>query len=126
MVTPKFKNEHAFNEWYTTRLRRTGGTVLCVVGSQMQNPGWPDRYVLHPRWCGWIEGKLNERQLEPAQRQVCSTLFAHGVPVFVLRYVEGAGMRLENMSGMMMRIPEMTVDSLLHCLELFTTTTYSR
>ena len=44
-----------------------GAVYLAVVGSEMQQPGWPDRYLSHVLWHGWVEFKGQRTVIEPLQ-----------------------------------------------------------
>lgn len=79
-----FKNESAFNRWWSQRFVEAGAVVLPVVGHEMQQPGWPDRYVASIWWTGWIEGKAGTR-LSTSQRMRHEALHSRGEPVYVWR-----------------------------------------
>lgn len=51
-----------------------GAKVLSLHGHAMQAPGWPDLYVCHPIWTGWIELKMHDGELSTAQKIVGSGL----------------------------------------------------
>lgn len=50
-------------------LRELGCIVRSIVGTRMQEPGWPDRYLCHRLWHGHLEFKLWHEQLAPLQRK---------------------------------------------------------
>ena len=62
-----FVNESEFNRWWSRCLRAAGAKVVAIVGTGVQEPGLPDRYVCHRRWRGWIEGKKDGGKLSTAQ-----------------------------------------------------------
>ena len=79
-----------------TDLRARGAMVFAVVGSVMQEPGWPDRYVHHVWWSGWIEFKDGTRRLTPKQQYVIRELNARRpCSAFVVRFPD----RVENDLG---------------------------
>lgn len=45
-------------------LEKLGAVTLALVaggksrGQMMQAPGWPDRWLCHPLWTGWLEMKM--------------------------------------------------------------------
>jgi len=55
-------------------LEKLGAVTLALVaggksrGQMMQTPGWPDRYICHPLWMGWLEFKV-DAPLTPLQAQ---------------------------------------------------------
>lgn len=51
-----------------------GAKVLSLHGHAMQAPGWPDLYVCHPIWSGWIELKMHDGELSTAQKIVGNSL----------------------------------------------------
>ena len=67
------------SEW-TSRLmagvKECGGLVLPVVAHKRGEPGWPDRMVIHKRWMGFVEVKVDGRMLTTLQRirirDICS------------------------------------------------------
>lgn len=45
-----------------------GGLVMPIVAHRRGEPGWPDRLVIHTRWTGFVESKVDGRQLTTLQR----------------------------------------------------------
>ena len=78
-------NECKFTRWFCRCIARCNGRTFAVVGSKMQEPGWPDRYVVHKRWHGWIEFKHGSNRLSEIQRAVCTDLDRCGVNVLIGR-----------------------------------------
>jgi len=78
-------NEAGFTRKVCARLRARGALVFAVVGGPMQAPGWPDRYVAHPAWQGWLEFKTARGRLAPAQKIVLRALSERGAKAYVMR-----------------------------------------
>ena len=70
-----------------TRELLTGCMVFSCVASRMQTSGWPDRYVSHPLWSGWLEFKAENGRLSALQREVLRRLRSHDAgQAFVARH----------------------------------------
>jgi hypothetical protein len=77
------------NEWSAVlvpQMRRCNALVLNVHGEQYQQPGWPDLYVCHRFYRGWIELKGQTTYLESHQRAMIRKLKERGDAVYVARY----------------------------------------
>ena len=74
--------KHPENAW-KARLKKDlealNGVVLSVHGHAMQAPGWPDLYVAHSRWSGWIELKMPRGSLSGIQVAVGKKLARHDI-----------------------------------------------
>jgi hypothetical protein len=84
-----FNNVNSESEWsrkWTAELRRCNADVLSIVASEKQNPGWPDRYIHHIFFSGFIEVKRLERdKLQLNQElQIKSLNLKHPASAFVL------------------------------------------
>jgi len=77
--------ESALQTRVMRQLRARGALVFNVHGHGMQEPGWPDLYVAHVRWQGWVELKVEGRKLGTAQRIIIRRLVERGVNVSVVR-----------------------------------------
>lgn len=66
-------------------LKEAGAEILNLHGHAMQAPGWPDLYVAHRIWTGWIELKVDDNDLRPNQVRVVRALRERHVPVHVCR-----------------------------------------
>jgi hypothetical protein len=66
-------------------LKKVGATVFAIVAHKLQEPGWPDRFISHPWWQGFIEFKDVNTQSTTKQRIIIRTLNRHrlGSAVFV-------------------------------------------
>jgi len=60
--------EKDFQAKIQSGLKIANAMVLNIHGHAMQAAGWPDLYVCHWRWKGWIELKVGTRQATPLQR----------------------------------------------------------
>lgn len=66
-------------------LTKQNALVLPIVGNRFAPPGWPDRYIAHRKWCGFIEFKGERTVVSPVQRRVIADLRARDVNVWVAR-----------------------------------------
>lgn len=57
-----------------TEMRRCNALIFAIVGSRMQEPGWPDRYICHTWWHGWLEFKGEHTRLTPHQTRIINFL----------------------------------------------------
>ena len=53
-----------------------------------QTPGWPDIFVSHPYWWGWIEFKGPRTLISPIQKRVIKNLMERSTPVWVVRFLD--------------------------------------
>ena len=70
-------------------LKAVGAQVLNLHGHAMQAPGWPDLFVAHPYYSGWIELKTKNGNLREVQRLVIAGLRYRKSPVIILRWKDG-------------------------------------
>ena len=77
-------NENAFQSQMVHALKTQGAMVLNLHGHAMQAPGWPDLYVAHPKWRGWIELKVKGRALSELQEVIIRKLMERGDTVYVM------------------------------------------
>lgn len=78
-------NEGEFNRSWSRELTLCGALVFPIVASAMQQPGWPDRYVAHRRWSGWLEGKVERGAASKIQEIRMCMLLRRGVPAAIIR-----------------------------------------
>lgn len=85
MTLPKSESE-ATRE--LCRVMETQGAVTYpLVGSSMQPPGWPDRYVAtRGGWCGFLEAKRLGGRLRPLQARRIRDLRQRGARVLVIQF----------------------------------------
>lgn len=55
-------------------LSNCNALILPIVGSIYTPPGWPDRYIAHPLWNGFIEFKEATTRLQPHQERILREL----------------------------------------------------
>lgn len=48
-------------------LEKLGALTLSLTASRYQQPGWPDRWVCHRAFTGWLEFKGPDTQVTPLQ-----------------------------------------------------------
>ena len=75
------------------------GLVLKKVGTGYEGRGWPDLYVPSPIWHGWIELKVEGREVSDAQQRKMRLLLERQVPAVVLRWTASEGERIERWNG---------------------------
>ena len=61
--------------------------ILKLHGHAMQEPGWPDLYIAHPKFVGWIETKGVNTLVKTIQRTVMEELAMCNVDVFILTFL---------------------------------------
>ena len=55
--------------------REAGGEILNIMGGgYMQAPGWPDVFVCHKLWSGWLEIKGPKTKIQPTQERIIKAL----------------------------------------------------
>jgi hypothetical protein len=84
----RLMKENEFARIVTKALRQCNAEVLSIVGNKMQAPAWPDIFVAHRYWVGFIEFKGVETVLRRDQRIKIGKLTDKGVNVFVVRCPE--------------------------------------
>lgn len=77
--------ESAFQRRVIQQLRLAGAVVLNKQGTAEEGPGWPDLWVGHQLWQGWLELKMGNAWPSPVQCAKIGRLMGASVPVFVLR-----------------------------------------
>ena len=81
--------ESKFAKTIIDALKSIGCWTLNIHGHRFQKSGVPDIYVAHPRWSGWIEFKVGNREPTDLQIIVIKDLMYRGVPAFVVRLRDG-------------------------------------
>ena len=65
--------------------------LACIVkaefaGSKFQQPGWPDRWLCHTLWVGWLEFKGDETRVTLLQRKRMADIWnRQPASVFIVR-----------------------------------------
>lgn len=76
-------------EWQAkvvSQIRKCNALVLNTHGHIYQQSGWPDIYIAHRFFSGWVELKGEHTLLEDHQRLIMKKLNERGVPAYVARY----------------------------------------
>jgi len=77
--------ERVFARELRTILRECDAEILPIVGNKMQPGAWPDLYIAHIFYNGWIEFKAEDTLLRPDQVKKISRLKEREVPAYVVR-----------------------------------------
>ena len=77
--------ETDFAKKITRNLRDCNALVLSVVGNRMQQNSWPDIYVAHVYWSGWIEFKGLKTKLRKDQKVLIEGLQIRGANAVIVR-----------------------------------------
>jgi len=78
-------SEGDFTRWYCKCLKRVGAVCIPLVGNAYAGAGWPDRYIAHKSFRGFVEFKSNAGRLRSEQLITCLSLQQCGVVVFIGR-----------------------------------------
>ena len=107
------------NEWankLVPEMRRCNALVLNTHGEKYQQRGWPDLYIAHTFYIGWIELKGEYTKLEPHQKKMLKELRKKGINAFVARYPN----LIQNYEGVLLSRFDSTGKGLLIQLGNFT------
>jgi hypothetical protein len=66
-------------------MERYNAYFFSCVASRMQTPGWPDRYMAHKWWSGWLEFKGAATRVAPGQKVVLREIRSRGAAAWVVR-----------------------------------------
>jgi len=83
------KNETAFSRELKLIIQSVGGIYFKIHGHAMQESGWPDSYISHPFWRGWVELKNGDRKVTKLQQEKMSRLINCKDQVLALRFKDG-------------------------------------
>lgn len=67
--------------------REMRAEVLNLHGHMGQAPGWPDVFISHRTWTGWLEFKGSKTPWQPRQREIIKTL-GRTENIWVVRFLE--------------------------------------
>ncbi len=81
------KPETIFSDQLCKVLESQCAWILNVHGHSMQRSGVPDLQVIHRRWHGFLELKMNKNKPSAKQESVAAAIELRNVPVFVFRCV---------------------------------------
>lgn len=77
--------ETEFSSEIRAAIEGVGGWTFKKWGNAMEGAGYPDRFIAHPKWRGWIEEKVNRRPLTDIQRVTISDMLRRHEPAIVVR-----------------------------------------
>ena len=98
------KSESVFQSEVVAAVKKVGGIAFNVHGHGMQAAGWPDLYIAHRQWTGWLELKVREGRASVLQMKRVDDLRKRDVDAFYLRYVDGdAFMEVGHSSSVVVR-----------------------
>lgn len=98
----------------TRKLISKGALIFACVASEKQS-GWPDRYVSHRRWHGWIEFKGVDTVLQDNQKYIIEQLLLRNENVVIIRETLSTTVaRLEDTNGN--KIRNFYIDDILELL----------
>jgi len=84
------KSESQYQKFLGDKLRSAGAMVLKLHGHAQQSSGWPDLFIGHRIWTGWLEVKFQDgRWKNELQRHRIRDLRFRNVPCFVIRWMAG-------------------------------------
>ena len=108
--------ETDFAKKITKNIRDCNGLVLSVVGNRMQQNSWPDIYVAHRYWTGWIEFKGLKTMLRKDQAKLLEGLRERYIEAYVVR----APNMIEDHNGNLLELfdPKVPVDLLKRLREI--------
>lgn len=78
--------ENKFQTRLVEMLRSRGAKVLNVHGHMLQQAGWPDLFISHWDFTGWIELKVDDRPASTLQKICVKDLRLRRTKAFFLRY----------------------------------------
>lgn len=96
--------ESQYTQRFTRLLTDRGAMVIPMVAGMRSRPGLPDRYISHWRFRGWIECKHGKNKLSPIQKVTMREMIKRGESISVLRYIDAACWRLEELDGELLYI----------------------
>lgn len=68
------RSESEWNRKFCSSLTKCNAEVFACSASFRQTPGWPDRYIQHTIFCGWVEAKRITNDLTAAQQLIIRSL----------------------------------------------------
>lgn len=78
--------ERNFQSDLVRQLTKVGALILNVHGHAMQKSGWPDLFVAHVLWYGWIELKRETEVMTQLQKFRIKDLRDRGVDALCVRF----------------------------------------
>lgn len=80
-------------------LRRQGAMVYPLIAGRDTPEDWPDRYVAHEWWQGFVELKTKRLRLQPGQALVIRMLRERYVNVHAVRLFDDQTLVVEDTDG---------------------------
>lgn len=68
------RSESQWNRAFCSALTKCNAEIFACSASMRQTPGWPDRFIQHTLFSGWVEAKRVSYDLTNAQRQIITSL----------------------------------------------------
>lgn len=81
-------SESSFTKRLREAIHKSGGITYKAHGSMFGTAGWPDLWVGHPSFEGWVEVKTDTGRLSKAQVGVLQRLKKYGIRIAVVRPAE--------------------------------------
>lgn len=69
----------------STRLRKEKAAMVLVTIGNLYQSGFPDLYVAHRDWTGWLELKYQDGRSRKSQQFAVRELRRRGVPAYFFR-----------------------------------------
>ncbi len=100
-----------------TELKNVNALVFAIVGSTRQEPGWPDRWISHKLWTGFIEFKDERTAIKKKQRWIIQQINKRSPGgAFFVRFPN----RIESWDGKLIDTFDGTALGLLRKLQVIT------
>lgn len=65
-----------------------GAVCFSIAGNVYQGAGWPDSFIAHEKFIGFVEFKGRETKLQKLQAHTLKLLKKKGVKCYVVRFME--------------------------------------
>lgn len=88
----KHRVENDVRDLFCNSIERCNGVAFKVHGHLGQEPGWPDIYMAHRDWNGWIEFKRDGGAMTTLQYKRAFDLYRLKVPVMLFWYFNATQM----------------------------------
>ena len=77
--------ENKYAQFIRKQLRNCNAECIPIVANKYAPAGWPDTYVSHPYWHGWIEFKDVSTKIQKHQVRQLEKLRKNGEQAWVVR-----------------------------------------
>lgn len=112
----KHESEADHKKRICDELRDLGAMIQIIDGTSRQS-GYPDRFIIHHRWSGYIEFKGMRGQLRTNQRLILKGISARSFPAIVM-YADGVIIAVGGVSGKTCVVPGLIINTGQHVLNL--------